>query len=163
MKMKAVLTAILCLVIFAGCGYKMALPGAKSAFTLYVNKIDNKSDEVDGQRIFNNEILSYLASIDANGKKNQSAYIANFSLDKVTLAPAVKLKSGQTATVDMKISMTVSVKDKSGNIVFEKTFTAVSTYSQAYSLSSSLSNREKAIREAIRAAMDNFRYAFENR
>lgn len=163
MKMKAVLASILCLTLFAGCGYKMALPGLKPAFTLYVNKVDNKTDEIDGYRIFSNEIYAYLATVDGRAPESTADYNADFVLNKVSLSPAVKLKSGQTATVDLSIIMTATIKDKSGNVVFEKQFSATSSYSQAYSLSLSMSNRDGAIKEAVRIAMDNFRNDFENR
>ncbi|MGE4265918.1 MAG: LPS assembly lipoprotein LptE [Deferribacterales bacterium] len=162
MKTKALLSVLLVTLFVYGCGYKIALTGRKASFAIYPASIENTSKEVNVEQLFTNEVKSYFASINALGRKDNTDNIGYITLTNVSSSSAVKLTSGQTATFDLSIVINVLVKDKSGAEKFSRNFGSIVTYSQTSSLSGSMANRNQAIKEAVRTALDNFRYEFEN-
>ena len=163
MRMKAVATLLIALILTAGCGYKMTLTGRQAAFTLYPTSIQNVSDEVMSNQIFVNSVKSYLSSINSLQSQDKAEYFATFELTKVKSSAAVKLTSGQTATVDLDATIHVVVKDKDGKTVYNQNLSASSTYSVASANPTSMKNRDNAIKDAVKTAMESFRYGFETR
>ncbi|MGE4317776.1 MAG: LPS assembly lipoprotein LptE [Deferribacterales bacterium] len=163
MRMKAVLTVFLLVMILSGCGYKIALKDADSAFTLYPADIVNVSKEIMPEQLFVNAVKSYLASIHSLGTKENSDLTGRFTLTEVTSSGAVTLTSGRTVTVDLAVIMSIQVSDKSGKIIYNRNLYASSTYNISSSSPTSTRNRDIAIEEAVQTAMDTFRYEFENR
>lgn len=163
MRAKAVLTAIILVFLLFGCGYKMVLKGGKAAFTLYPAEMSNRSGEITANQIFINEVKSYLVSINALKSAETADYTAFFTLTNVTSSSAVKLKSGETATVSVAVAIAIEIKDKEGVTQFKDNVGASTTYSQTSSSSASSADKQEAIRNAVRSALENFRYNFENR
>lgn len=159
---KAVIAALM-LIVLTGCGYKMSLQKGKAAFTIYPAEIVNRSTEVTVNQTFINEVKSYLASINALAKEDTADYKASFNLSNVNTSSAVKLKSGETATASVSVTVLIEVKDKTGKQVMNDSASASTTYSQTSSSSASAMNKQEAIRNAVRYALENFRYRFENR
>jgi len=162
MKKKALLSVLLITLFVYGCGYKIALTGRKASFAIYPASIENTSKEVNVDQLFTNEVKSYFASINALGRKGTTDNIGYITLTDVSSASAVKLTSGQTATFDLSVVVNVVVKDGNGADKYSRSLASTVTYSQTSSLSSSLANRNDAIRQAVRTALEDFRYEFEN-
>jgi len=163
MKMKAVLLTLLLTLFVSGCGYKMAVTGTKAAFKIYPASIENVSKEVNIDHLFENEVKSYFSSINALSSESTADYVGYITLTGISSSAAVKLTSGQTATFDLNAKLNISIKDKAGNEIFSKNLGSSVTYNQTSSLSASVSNRNDAIRRAVRDALETFRYEFENR
>lgn len=160
---KAVLLTLLMTVFVYGCGYKMAVTGTKAAFKIYPASIENVSKEANIDHLFENEVKSYFSSINALAPQSTADYVGYVTLTGVSSSAAVKLTSGQTATFDLYATLNITVKDKAGNEIFVKSLGSRVTYNQTSSLSASVSNRNDAIKRAVRDALETFRYEFENR
>ncbi len=163
MRMKAVLSVLLLVMILSGCGYKIALKDADSAFTLYPSSIINESKEVMPDQLFVNAVKSYLSSIHSLGTKDSSDFTGRFSLTEVTSSGAVTLTSGRTVTVDLTATIYIQVTDRNGKTLYNRYLAASSTYNISSSSPTSTRNRDIAIEEAVQTALDTFRYEFENR
>ncbi|ADD68007.1 hypothetical protein Dacet_1235 [Denitrovibrio acetiphilus DSM 12809] len=159
MTKKAVLSALLALIIMTGCGYRIVITGKKAAFTIFPSVIANESGEIEVTSQFKDSINLYLATINALASENNADYTGEFTLTSLQFTGASS--SSTTTTAYANMSIRILIEDKKGDEVFMRTFNASEDYANTSSMSETRSNRDEAVDDAINKIMTDFRNAFE--
>jgi len=160
MSKKAVLSALFAILVFSGCGYKMVITGTKAAFTMFPAVVENHSDDIEATSTFTDEVKLYLTTINALAPKNKAQYIGEFTL--LSLNSMGSSQSSSTTTEFANLTMSIVVKDKKGETVFERKMNSSENYDNTSNQSETKSNRDQAIKDAIQKIMMDFRNAFEH-
>lgn len=158
---KKVAIYLLAVAFISGCGYKMVLTGTKAAFTLYPDRIENRTSEIEATSAFEDGVNIYLATINALAEKDKADYQSEFIL--TSLKYSGSSSTSTTTTANVFISMNVVVRDKDNKVVFNRTFSTYENYSNTPSMSETTNNRNDALEDAIARLMTDFRNGFERK
>jgi len=159
MKRNIISTIMILGLIITGCGYKIAITGMKSSFSVYIKSITNFAEDIDAGNVFEDEIKYYLSSINALAKPEKADYTAEFTLLDLSDSSA----SSNSSSAFISIKMHILLKDKKGDTVMDRNFTGYDNYDNTDSMSQTTTNRDDAIKVTLDKMLLDFRNELESK
>lgn len=150
--------AAVCLLLSGGCGYKVA--GFDSPAKFYIEPVVNNTIDTKYGDIVQQAVDSYFVIYGEMSTYKAATYILNVTLDKVTLADNIVTATNESVNSNVILDISIVVTEKSGKEVFSYRNKPSISFNISQSVSQTLQNRSKAIKEAMTDTLDLFRDNF---
>lgn len=161
MMIKSISKFAVAIIIFfslTACGYKIA--GYDSPSLFYIERVENKTIDTQYGEVVQEAVDSYFIIYGEMSSYERANYLLNIELDKVTLEDNIVSATNESVNSNIILDVRMIVTDKSGRELFSYRNQPSVSFNISQSISETLKNRNKAIREAMTDTLDIFRDKF---